>query len=75
MSIERFLKQRAVDIVMEGTYMLSNWYDPQGKLRTFTCRANARRAECKDQRHRKRLEFGGELALALRTYARPTDFG
>lgn len=38
-SIERFLKQRAVDIVMEGTYMLSNWYDPQGKLRTFTCRA------------------------------------
>ena len=39
MSIERFLKQRAVDIVMEGTYMLSNWYDPKGKLRTFTCRA------------------------------------
>lgn len=39
MSIERFLKQRAVDIVMEGTYMLSNWYDPTGKLRTFTCRA------------------------------------
>jgi hypothetical protein len=38
-SIERFMKQRAVDIVMEGTYMLSNWYDPQGKLRTFTCRA------------------------------------
>lgn len=33
------MKQRAVDIVMEGTYMLSNWYDPQGKLRTFTCRA------------------------------------
>ncbi len=39
MSIERFMKQRAVDIVMEGTYVLSNWYDPQGKLRTFTCRA------------------------------------
>jgi hypothetical protein len=38
-SIERFLKQRAVDIVMEGSYVLSNWYDPQGKLRTFTCRA------------------------------------
>ena len=37
MSIERFLKQRAVDIVMEGTYVLSNWYDPQGKLRTFDC--------------------------------------
>jgi hypothetical protein len=37
-SIERFLKQRAVDIVMEGTYVLPNWYDPQGKLRTFACR-------------------------------------
>ncbi len=39
MSIQRFLKQRAVDIVMEGTYVLPNWYDPQGKLRTFACRA------------------------------------
>lgn len=39
MSIERFLKQRAVDIVMEGTYVLPNWYDPQGRLRTFSCRA------------------------------------
>ena len=39
MSIERFLRQRAVDIMMDGTYMLSNWYDPQGRLRTFACRA------------------------------------
>ena len=39
MSIERFLKQRAVDIMMEGTYVLPNWYDPQGRLRTFACRA------------------------------------
>ena len=39
MSIERFLTQRAVDIVMDGTYVLPNWYDPQGKLRTFACRA------------------------------------
>ena len=31
--------QRAVDIVMDGTYVLSNWYDPQGRLRTFDCRA------------------------------------
>jgi len=38
-SIERFLKQRAVEIVMDGTYVLPNWYDPQGKLRTFACRA------------------------------------
>ena len=39
MSIQRFLKQRAVDIVMDGTYVLPNWYDPQGRLRTFACRA------------------------------------
>ena len=39
MSIERFLKQRAVDIMMDGTYVLPNWYDPQGRLRTFDCRA------------------------------------
>jgi len=38
-SIERFLKQRAVDIAMDGTYVLPNWYDPQGRLRTFACRA------------------------------------
>jgi len=38
-SIKRFLKQRAVDVVMEGTYVLSNWYDPQGRIRTFACRA------------------------------------
>jgi hypothetical protein len=38
-SIERFLKQRAVDLTMDGTYVLPNWYDPQGRLRTFACRA------------------------------------
>src|ERR1700761_8822353 len=37
-SIERFRRQRAVDIKMAGTYVLPNWYDPQGKLRTFACR-------------------------------------
>jgi hypothetical protein len=37
-SVERFLKQRAVRIAVTGTYTLANWYDPQGKLRTFTCR-------------------------------------
>ena len=39
MSIDRFLRQRAVDVAMDGTYVLPNWYDPQGKLRTFACRA------------------------------------
>ena len=38
MSTERFLKQRAVNIVVEGHYTLPNWYDPRGKLRTFACR-------------------------------------
>jgi hypothetical protein len=37
-SIERFRKQRAVDIAMAGSYVLPNWYDPQGKLRSFACR-------------------------------------
>lgn len=39
MSVERFLRQRAVNITVEGTYTLHRWYDPQGKLRTLACRA------------------------------------
>jgi len=35
---ERFLKQRAVKIAVDGHYTLGNWYDPEGKLRTFSCR-------------------------------------
>lgn len=38
MSIEKFLKQRAVNVAVGGSYILPNWYDPQGKLRTFACR-------------------------------------
>ena len=38
MSVEKFLKQRAVRITVEGSYTLPNWYDPEGKLRTFACR-------------------------------------
>jgi len=37
-STDRFLKQRAVNIAVNGHYTLSNWYDPEGKLRTFSCR-------------------------------------
>jgi hypothetical protein len=37
-SVERFLKQRAVNVVVEGTYTLHRWYDPQGRLRTLACR-------------------------------------
>ena len=38
MSVETFLRQRAVRIETPGTYTLPNWYDPQGRLRTFACR-------------------------------------
>ncbi len=38
MSVEKFLKQRAVNIAVGGSYTLANWYDRQGKPRTFACR-------------------------------------
>jgi hypothetical protein len=37
-SVERFLKQRAVNITVDGNYTLPNWYDCEGKLRSFACR-------------------------------------
>jgi hypothetical protein len=38
-SVERFRKQRAVNVIVEGSYTLHRWYDQQGKLRTLACRA------------------------------------
>ena len=38
MSVQKFLKQRAVKIAVGGSYTLANWYDSQGKPRTFACR-------------------------------------
>ena len=39
MSLEAFLKQRAVNIAVNGSYSLQRrWYDAQGKLRSFACR-------------------------------------
>ena len=39
MSVETFLKQRAVNIAVNGSYSLARrWYDAEGKLRTFACR-------------------------------------
>jgi PilZ domain len=38
MSVEKFLKQRAVNISVGGSYSLPNWYDSKGKQRTFACR-------------------------------------
>jgi hypothetical protein len=37
-SVEEFLKQKAVNIAVDGTYTLDYWYDPYGKPRTFACR-------------------------------------
>jgi hypothetical protein len=37
-SIKTFLKQRAVKIAVGGSYTLANWFDSQGKPRTFACR-------------------------------------
>jgi hypothetical protein len=39
LSVERFFKQRAVNVAVEGIYTLQRWYDPQGRLRTLACRA------------------------------------
>ena len=38
MSVEDFLRQRAVEITVGGSYSLPRWYDCEGKLRTFACR-------------------------------------
>ncbi len=38
MSIEKFLKQRAVKLSVSGSYTLPNWYDASGQPRAFACR-------------------------------------
>lgn len=40
MSVDQFLKQRAVNITVDGRYTLPNWYDPQGRPRSFACRTS-----------------------------------
>lgn len=40
MSVEKFLRQRAVNVVVGGQYTLSNWLDPEGKPRSFACRTS-----------------------------------
>jgi hypothetical protein len=39
-SVQTFLKQRAVNIAVGGNYSLANWYDQSGKLRKFACRTS-----------------------------------
>ena len=38
MSVSDFLRQRAVEVAVSGSYSLHRWYDCEGKLRTFACR-------------------------------------
>ena len=38
MSVQEFLKQRAVSIAVTGHYTLEKWFDSRGKPRTFACR-------------------------------------
>lgn len=38
MSVAEFLRQRAVEVNVSGSYSLHRWYDCEGKLRTFACR-------------------------------------
>ena len=38
MSVSEFLRQRAVDVTVSGSYSLHRWYDCEGKLRNFACR-------------------------------------
>ena len=38
--MKEFLRQRAVNVSVGGYYTLSNWYDPQGRPRTFACRTS-----------------------------------
>jgi len=39
-SVKEFLKQRAVNLAVGGQYTLANWFDAQGKPRTFACRTS-----------------------------------
>jgi hypothetical protein len=39
-SVQEFLKQRAVNISVAGHYTLEKWYDSKGKPRTFACRTS-----------------------------------
>ncbi|MDH6259023.1 PilZ domain-containing protein [Bradyrhizobium sp. BR13661] len=38
MSVAEFLRQRAVEVNVTGSYSLHRWYDCEGRLRQFACR-------------------------------------
>jgi PilZ domain len=39
-SVKEFLSQQAVNVAVGGHYTLANWFDAQGKPRTFACRTS-----------------------------------
>jgi hypothetical protein len=39
-SVKEFLGQQAVNVTVGGHYTLANWFDSQGKPRTFACRTS-----------------------------------
>ena len=69
MAVQEFLNQRAVSVTVGGSYILPNWYDPQGKLRTFACRTT----RVSPYRMIVEVPVVGKVGDRLTTYFR--DFG
>lgn len=69
MSVQDLLSQRAVNVIVGGSYTLPNWYDPQGKLRTFACRTT----RVSPYRMMVEVPVVGKIGDRLTTYFR--DFG
>ena len=69
MSVQDLLSQRAVNVIVGGSYTLPNWYDPQGKLRTFACRTT----RVSPYRMIVEVPVVGKIGDRLTTYFR--DFG
>jgi hypothetical protein len=68
-AVQEFLNQRAVSVTVGGSYILPNWYDPQGKLRTFACRTT----RVSPYRMIVEVPVVGKVGDRLTTYFR--DFG
>jgi hypothetical protein len=68
-SVQDLLSQRAVNVIVGGSYTLPNWYDPQGKLRTFACRTT----RVSPYRMMVEVPVVGKIGDRLTTYFR--DFG
>ena len=69
MPVQDFLNHRAVSVIVGGSYVLPNWYDPQGKLRTFACRTT----RVSPYRMIVEVPVVGKVGDRLTTYFR--DFG